>query len=89
MIKRFLIVCGIAFAALAAKATPDDSIKHATTTKDGSFAIKGAENDVHLYIYYPGKNVPFCRRPYNTDYYFTIEALNENGRSPLCKALKY
>ena len=24
----------------------------------------------------------------DTDYYFTIEALNENGRSPLCKTTK-
>lgn len=100
MVKRFLISCGIAFAALAAKATPDDSIKvvkgqvsdyyitvtqdrivkghvldtnrqplagatvmffaspmHNTTAHDGSFAIKGAKNDVHLYVYYPGKKI--------------------------------
>ena len=25
----------------------------------------------------------------DTDYYFTIEALNENGRSPLCKTVKH
>ena len=30
---------------------------HSTTAQDGSFAIKGAENDVHLYIYYPGKKI--------------------------------
>ena len=102
MVKRFLISCGIAFAALAAKATPDDSIKvvkgqvsdyyitvtqdrivkghvldtnrqplagatvmffaspmHNTTAHDGSFAIKGAKNDVHLYVYYPG----YTRQP--------------------------
>ena len=100
MVKRFLISCGIAFAALTAKATPDDSIKvvkgqvsdyyitvtqdrivkghvldtnrqpltgatvmffaspmHNTTAHDGSFAIKGAKNDVHLYVYYPGKKI--------------------------------
>ncbi len=100
MVKRFLISCGIAFAALVAKATPDDSIKvvkgqvsdyyitvtqdrivkghvldtnrqplagatvmffaspmHNTTAHDGSFAIKGAKNDVHLYVYYPGKKI--------------------------------
>lgn len=28
---------------------------HNTTAHDGSFAIKGAKNDVHLYVYYPGK----------------------------------
>ena len=100
MVKRFLISCGIAFAALTAKATTDDSIKvvkgqvsdyyitvtqdrivkghvldsnrqplegatvmffaspmHNTTAHDGSFAIKGAKNDVHLYVYYPGKKI--------------------------------
>lgn len=100
MIRKILISCGIAFAALAAKATPDDSIKvvkgqvsdyyitvtqdrivkghvldtnrrplagatvmffaspmHSTTAQDGSFAIKGAENDVRLYVYYPGKKI--------------------------------
>ena len=30
---------------------------HCTTAADGSFAIKGAENDVHLYVYYPGKRL--------------------------------
>lgn len=28
---------------------------HCTTAADGSFAIKGASNDVRLYVYYPGK----------------------------------
>lgn len=28
---------------------------HSTTDKSGRFAIKGAENDRHLYVYYPGK----------------------------------
>ena len=106
MVKRFLISCGIAFAALAAKATPDDSIKvvkgqvsdyyitvtqdrivkghvldtnrqplagatvmffaspmHNTTAHDGSFAIKGAKNDVHLYVYYPGKKIVNWMKP--------------------------
>lgn len=100
MIRKILISCGIAFAALTAKATTDDSIKvvkgqvsdyyitvtqdrivkghvldsnrqplegatvmffaspmHNTTAHDGSFAIKGAKNDVHLYVYYPGKKI--------------------------------
>lgn len=30
---------------------------HNTTAHDGSFAIKGAKNDVHLYVYYPGKKI--------------------------------
>lgn len=30
---------------------------HCTTAHDGSFAIKGAENDRHLYVYYPGKKI--------------------------------
>lgn len=30
---------------------------HCTTAQDGSFAIKGADNDVHLYVYYPGKKI--------------------------------
>ena len=30
---------------------------HSTTATDGSFAIKGADNDVHLYVYYPGKKI--------------------------------
>ena len=30
---------------------------HCTTDANGAFAIKGAENDVHLYVYYPGKKL--------------------------------
>lgn len=30
---------------------------HSTTAQDGSFAIKGSDNDVHLYVYYPGKKI--------------------------------
>lgn len=30
---------------------------HCTTAEDGSYAIKGASNDVRLYVYYPGKKL--------------------------------
>ena len=40
MVKRFLISCGIAFAALAAKATPDDSIK----------VVKGQVSDYYITV---------------------------------------
>ena len=41
---------------------------HCTTDAGGNFAIKGAENDVHLYVYYPGKKLVNC-----------MLALDENG----------
>lgn len=40
MVKRFLISCGIAFAALATKATPDDSIK----------VVKGQVSDYYITV---------------------------------------
>ena len=40
MVKRFLISCGIAFAALTAKATPDDSIK----------VVKGQVSDYYITV---------------------------------------